>query len=121
ADSHPGYYLFTGAVYSIFGPNILLGQNLNSLISAFTVIPIYLLSREISVDPRVARLAALAFAWFPNTIFWSTQLLKDSLIVLLEVVLALDLIRAANGRFSRQLVLRLIFSTLLLAELRFYL
>ncbi len=120
-SSHPGYYLLVGAVYGVFGPNILLGQNLNALASAFTIIPIYRLGREISDDARVARLASLAFAWFPNSIFWSTQLLKDSLIVLLEVLLIADLVRALNGRGTAGVFVRLVCSTLLLAELRFYL
>lgn len=119
--SHPGYYVLVGVVYFFFGPNILLGQNLNALASAFTVVPIYFLCREISLQPRAARLAAMAFAWFPNSIFWSTQLLKDSIVVLLEVALILDLVRILKGRFSTGTILRLILSTVVLAEFRFYL
>jgi len=119
--SHPGYYVLVGVVYFIFGPNILLGQNLNALASAFTVVPIYFLCREISLQPRAARLAAMAFAWFPNSIFWSTQLLKDSIVVLFEVTLILDLVRILNRRFSAATILRLILSTVVLAEFRFYL
>lgn len=118
--SHPGYYILVGLVYTIFGPNILLGQNLNALASACTIVPLYFLSREVSLQPRVARLAVMAFAWFPNSIFWSTQLLKDSIIVLFEVTLILDLVRLLNRRFSTGTILRLILSTVVLAEFRFY-
>ncbi len=120
-SAHPGFYLLTAAVYSLFGPNLLLGQNLSVLASTFTVAPIYFLSREMSPEPRVARLAVLAFAWFPNSIFWSTQLLKDSLIVLLVVTLALDLVRVLNRRVQTKTIARLLLSTVLLAEFRFYL
>lgn len=120
-SGHPGYYLLVGTLYALFGPNILLGQNLNVLASALTVLAVYYLGREVSPDPRVARLACLGFAWFPNSIFWSTQLLKDSLIVALEVMLSLELVRLINRPFRLATLLRLLLWTSLLAELRFYL
>ncbi len=121
ASGHPGYYLLVGLVYTVFGPNVLLGQNLNALASALTLVPIYFLSREISSEPRVARLSVLAFAWLPNSVIWSTQLLKDSIIVLLVVTVALDLVRLLNRGFRLGAVVRLATTTILLGEFRFYL
>lgn len=120
-SAHPGYYFLVGVIYSIFGPNVWLARNLNVLISACTIFPIYFLSREVSPDLRIARLAVLAFAWLPNSVIWSTQLLKDSVIVLLEVMLILDLVRLLNRRFSTATILRLLATTVLLAKFRFYL
>ncbi|MGH7462345.1 MAG: hypothetical protein ACREMA_15140, partial [Longimicrobiales bacterium] len=71
-------------------------------------------------DPRVARLAALAFAALPNSVVWSTQLLKDSTIVLLEVTLALDLVRLLNRGFRARTLFRLVTVTAVLAAFRFY-
>ncbi len=72
-----GWFQFTGFVYYLIGPYPFLIQLVNITLSALTIVPVYLIAREISDDPRVRRMSAILTAFFPSFIYWSVLMLKD--------------------------------------------
>lgn len=76
-----GFVYFVASIYFVFGHNILLVQFLNGIIGALTSVAIF----EIGLllyDRRVATRAMLLTAFFPQMIFWSSALYKDSAVML---------------------------------------
>jgi len=76
-----GFIYFVASVYYFFGHNTLLVQFLNGIIGALTSVAIF----EIGLllyDRRVATRAMLLTAFFPQMIFWSSAVYKDSAVML---------------------------------------
>jgi 4-amino-4-deoxy-L-arabinose transferase-like glycosyltransferase len=74
----PGYPAALAAVYAVFGRSALWGGMLNALLGAATVVITYELARRL-LDVRVARVAGLLLAFFPNQIFYTGVLLSEVL------------------------------------------
>ena len=111
-------YLVAG-VYALIGRNMLAIQFLNAVMGAATAPVIYLCSRRVFGNLRVARVASLFVAFYPSLVLWSAQGLKDGPIVFLlstSMLAALSL----GSRFSGKYFLLLICSLFGLLSLRFY-
>jgi len=90
------YFLVVGAVYRFFGSYPLYPILLNCWISAMTGLLAYGMARRY-VDQRAARLCGILTSFWPSSLLWSAQLLKDSLSLwLLFATLAL-IMRVASG------------------------
>jgi hypothetical protein len=74
-------YLVAG-VYEVLGANVYAIQLLNASIGASTAIVIYNVSQSLFNNQRVSMLAAILVAFFPSLILWSSQALKDGLIIM---------------------------------------
>jgi len=78
----PGYPAALAIVYAVFGRSVLWGGMLNALLGAGTVVITYELARRL-LDVRVARVAGLLLAFFPNQVFYTGTLLSEVLFTFL--------------------------------------
>jgi len=95
----PLYPYSLGAVFSIFGENLLAARIVQSLYSALVPVALYFLGRRVFGE-RVARLGAAVAAFYPFFIYFTNELLIVTLVVLLDVV-ALNAVLRAEERPSR--------------------
>jgi len=83
-----GYHYFVGFIYRFVGHAPMVVRVLNVLLSASLVPLTFLLGRRLA-DARAGMIAAALVALWPPLILWSTQLLKDTMIVFLLLVAVL--------------------------------
>lgn len=116
----PGYTYLNAIIYYFGGFNPILVKLLNATIGAMLALPLYFLSRQFFTH-RVSILASILVAFTPSMIFWSTQNLKDTLVVffaILALYLVVSIGRAKNsGTFIGKVIL-LILSLIYLYFLR---
>lgn len=72
-----GMVYMVAAVYGLIGRNMLAIQFLNSVIGAATAVIIFLCAKHVFNNVRVASSAAIAVAFYPSLVLWSSQGLKD--------------------------------------------
>lgn len=114
-----GMLYLVAAVYSIIGRNPLAIQFISAVAGAATAPAIFFCALRIFPNIKVARVTAYFAAFYPSLILWSSQGLKDGLIVfLLSVVMLITL--KLGERFTIKSVLILGFALLGLLSLRFY-
>ncbi len=75
--SAPPYLLLLAAIYRLFGPVLLAVIGFNAWFGGLAVVRAYLLGEYLG-GRRTARASAVAIGFFPSSVLWSTQLLKDS-------------------------------------------
>src|ERR1700730_3224497 len=76
-----GMVYLVAAVYAFIGRNILAVQFVNSVLGAATAPIIFLCAQQVFNNTRVARFSAMAVAFYPSLVLWSSQGLKDGPIV----------------------------------------
>ena len=76
-----GMYYWIAALYTLIGRNILAAQSVCGVIGAATAPLLYSCAVKVFVNRNVGRIAAALVALFPAMVIWSSQLLKDGLIV----------------------------------------
>lgn len=111
-------YLVAG-IYTIIGRNILAAQTFCAVVGAATVPLVYGCAQKIFNNRQVARVSAVMVAVFPAFVIWSSQLLKDGLIIFL-LVLAITMVLHLQEKFSYVSIGLLIFSLFGILSLRFY-
>ncbi len=119
--SGPGWgmnYLVAG-IYFLIGRNIFAAQSLCAVFGAATAPMVYFCASRMFSNRRVARISAIAIAFFPSFIIWSSQLLKDGLIIFL-LVLAMTMVLQLQEKFNYAALLLLLFSLFGILSLRFY-
>jgi hypothetical protein len=103
AISGPVYPYLLAGVFKVFGiytaTSAIIALSLNSLFSALTCVPVFLLARE-SFGERVGMLATWAWAFFPHAILFAADRIWETclttLLVSLLVVLAMYLGRTVR-------------------------
>jgi len=111
-------YLVAG-VYEVIGDNMLAIQFINATVGAATAAVIYYVAQHLFNIGRVSRWAALLTAFFPSLILWSSQGLKDGLIVMaltLSILATLRLMQKITARY----MLVLTGCLMVLLSMRFY-
>jgi 4-amino-4-deoxy-L-arabinose transferase-like glycosyltransferase len=106
-------------IYEIVGRNMLAVAFLNAILGAATAPIIFLCAKEVFHNVRVARIAAIAVAFYPSLVLWSSQGLKDAAIVFslsLAILAALKL----GQRFSMLHLGLLVFALFCVLAFRFY-
>ena len=111
-------YLVAG-VYEIIGPNMLAVQLINASVGAATGIIVYHTAQHLFSNQRVSRLSAILVTFFPSLVLWSSQALKDGLIVL-ALALAIFVTVKLMEKVSIFYVVILTACLLSLLTLRFY-
>ena len=114
-----GMLYVVAAVYEVLGANMYAIQLVNVSVGASTAIVVYKTTQILFNNTRVSRLSALLVAFFPSLILWSSQALKDALIIMalaLCILATLKLMQKISVQYL--LVLGLCLSALL--SLRFY-
>lgn len=121
ATTGPGWGInyFVGALYFLVGRNILAAQSLCGVIGAATAPMVYICAQKVFQNIRVAKFSAIAIALFPSFIIWSSQLMKDGLIIFL-LVLAMTMVLQLQEKFNYAAVIVLILSLFGIMSLRFY-
>lgn len=119
--SGPGWGMnhLVGAIYYICGRSILAAQSFCAVIGAATAPMVYFCAEKIFNNRRVAKTSAILIALFPAFILWSSQLLKDGLIIFL-LVLAMTMVIQLQQKFNYLAIIALIFSLFGILSLRFY-
>ena len=77
-----GMLYVVAIVYQFIGENRFAIQLLNASVGSSTAIVIYYAAQSLFSNTRVSRVAAILVAFFPSLILWSSQALKDGLIIL---------------------------------------
>jgi hypothetical protein len=119
--SAPGWGMvyLVAAVYGLIGRNLLAIQLINSVIGAATAVIIFLCAHHVFSNLRVARLAAVAVAFFPSLVLWSSQGLKDGPIVFFLALSILATLKLGEKLTFKYLAI-LVCSLFSLLSLRFY-
>ena len=114
-----GMLYIVAIVYEVIGQNMFAIQLLNASIGSSTSIVVYSTAQMLFKNKRVSRLTCLLVCFFPSLVLWSSQALKDGLIVLvlaLAILCTLRLMEKVTLGYS--LILFSCLGTLL--SLRFY-
>lgn len=111
-------YLVAG-IYSIVGRNPLATQLFNSVLGAATVCYIYICSKEVFKNLRVARISAIFVGVFPSLVLWSSQGLKDGIICFL-LALAMTIVLSLQKKFNYVNIILLLIALGGIYVLRFY-
>ena len=114
-----GMYYVVASIYFIFGPSFLVAQSFCGVIGALTAPMVYFCAENIFNNQRVSKVSALSVAAFPSFIIWSSQLLKDGLIIFL-LVCVMIIILQLRKKFSYLNIILLISSLFGILSLRFY-
>ena len=84
--SLPNYYpVYLGIIYALFGPFMLIGKAIGIILSSLTAVIIYLIIRELNRSKKIAFLIALLSNFYPSYLYYSSLLLKDTLVVPLSL------------------------------------
>lgn len=121
ATSGPGWGMnyLVGAIYFLFGQNVLVAQSFCAVIGAATAPMVYFCAGKLFNNQRVSKTAAVGIALFPSFIIWSSQLMKDGLIIFL-LVFSMTMVLELQKKFGVLAVTALIFSLFGIISLRFY-
>lgn len=114
-----GMNYFVGGLYFVIGRNILAAQSLCAVFGAATAPLVYFCANRIYCNGRVSKISSIAVAIFPALVIWSSQLLKDGLIVFL-LVLAMITVMQIQTKFDYSALSVLGLSLFGILSLRFY-
>jgi dolichyl-phosphate-mannose-protein mannosyltransferase len=114
-----GMVYLVAAIYGLIGRNMLAIQFINSVFGAATAVIIFLCAHHVFNNLRVARLAAMAVAFYPSLVLWSAQGLKDGPTVFFLAVSILATLKLGQ-KLNLKYLLVLICSLMALLSLRFY-
>lgn len=114
-----GMLYLVAAVYEVLGPNMLAIQLINASVGATTAVVVFKVAQTLFNNTRVSKLAALLVAFFPSLILWSSQALKDGLIIFALALSILATLRLME-KITPGYVLVLTGCLLALLSLRFY-
>ena len=90
-EGHYNYILL--ALYALLGPHPLNAIILNCWLAAATALFAYLIGQKLG-GTRGARVSAVMVAVWPSTFLWSTQVLKDPVVIFLSFVIAWIVVKA---------------------------
>jgi len=114
-----GMNYLTAIIYYLVGRNMLAVQMFCVVIGAATSPITYFCAKNLYGSQKVARASAVLVAFFPAMIIWSSQMLKDGLILFL-LVLAITMVLQLQKKISLPATAFLVFSLFGLLSLRFY-
>ena len=114
-----GMIYIVGIIYELIGTNMFAVQLVNASVGSATAIVVYYTAQALFNNMRVSRLAAILVAFFPSLMLWSSQALKDGMIILALAMAILATLRLMEKITVKYIV---ILSGVLLAllSLRFY-
>lgn len=94
------YCAVVGVVYKVLGSHPLYPGLINSWLSVLAAFLAYLLGQRLG-DQRAARMAAVLVAFWPSSLLWATQLLKDAMIWALILGAVVVILEAMAGGIPR--------------------
>jgi len=114
-----GMVYLVAAIYGLVGRNMLAVQFVNSVLGALTASIIFLCAQQVFNNSRVSKLAAIAVAFYPSLVLWSSQGLKDGPIVFFLALSVLATLKLSE-RISLKYLAVLLCSLFAVLSLRFY-
>jgi 4-amino-4-deoxy-L-arabinose transferase-like glycosyltransferase len=111
-------YLVSG-VYALIGRNMLAVQFISGVLGAAAAVVIFLCAHHVFNNLKVARLAAIAVAFYPSLVLWSSQGLKDGPIVFFLALSILATLKLGE-KLSVKYLVALVCSLFVLLSFRFY-
>jgi len=114
-----GMLYVVAGIYEVIGKNMLSIQLLNASIGSATGVVVYYVTQSLFNNTRVSKLAAILVTFFPSLILWSSQALKDGLIIMALALSILATLRLME-KITVWYVLVLTGCLLALLSLRFY-
>jgi hypothetical protein len=121
STSSPGWGMnyLVGGIYFFTGRNIFAAQSFCAVVGASTPAMVYFCAAKLFENRSVAKTSALFVAFFPSFIIWSSQLLKDGIIVFL-LVLSMTMVLQLHERFNYLALSILVLSLFGILTVRFY-
>ncbi len=114
-----GMNYLIGAIYFVVGRNPFAAQLFITVFGAFTSVLIYICSKKIFNNQNVSKTAATIVALCPSLIIWSSNILKDGLIIFLLALVMVNVLYLLEKIRYEHLVMILVAMFGILA-LRFY-
>jgi 4-amino-4-deoxy-L-arabinose transferase-like glycosyltransferase len=114
-----GMLYLVAIVYELVGSNMFAIQLVNASVGSATAVIIYHVAQTLFNNIRVSRVAAILVAFFPSLILWSSQALKDGLIILVLALAILATLRLME-KITAGYLFVLTLSLMALLSLRFY-
>jgi len=114
-----GMHYLVGAIYYVGGNNKLAAQAFCWVFGAAIGPAVYICAYRIYKNARVARFAGIMTALFPAFVLWSSQLMKDGLIIFLLVLVMIAVLHLQE-KFSYEWLIVLVLSMFGIMSLRFY-
>jgi hypothetical protein len=114
-----GMIYLVAAVYGLIGRNMLAVQFINGVLGAASAVVIFLCAHHVFNNLKVARLAAIAVAFYPSLVLWSAQGLKDGPIVFFLALSILATLKLGE-KLSVKYLVALVCSLFVLLSFRFY-
>ncbi len=117
----PGWSMkyLVAIIYLFTGQNVLAAQSFCGIIGAATAPVGYICTKKIFNNHRASITAALLMALFPALVIWSSQLLKDGIVIFFLVV-SMTLVLQIQEKFDYMKIALLVFSLFAITSLRFY-
>lgn len=121
AIQSPGWGMsyLVGFIYLICGQSMLVAQTFCAVIGAATAPIIYFCAKELFNNKKVSQLSAWFIALFPSLVIWSSQLLKDGIIIFL-LVLTMTIVMQLQKKLNYGAIFVLVFCLFGILSLRFY-
>jgi len=114
-----GISYLAAVFYMVLGRNPLAVQMFISVLGAATPVLVYVCAKQLYGNERVSRLSAIFIALFPSMALWSSQVLKDG-VVIFFLVLTLCVVSRLQKRFSFAYLALLFFCIAGISAFRFY-
>jgi hypothetical protein len=114
-----GMLYMVAGIYEVIGRNLFAIQLVNAAIGAATGVVVYYTAMTLFNNARVAKLAAILVTFYPSLILWSSQALKDGLIIMALAISILATLRLME-KITAGWVIVITLSLLALLSLRFY-
>lgn len=114
-----GMVYMVAGLYTVIGRNMLAVQFFNAILGAATAPIIFLCAQQVYSNAKVARLSAVAVAFYPSLVLWSSQGLKDAPIVFLLALSILATLKLGH-KLSAKYLVTLVLALFCLLSLRFY-
>jgi dolichyl-phosphate-mannose-protein mannosyltransferase len=114
-----GMVYLVAAIYGLVGRNMLAIQFVNAVLGAVTAPIIFLCAQQVFNNFRVSKLAAIAVAFYPSMVLWSSQGLKDGPIVFFLALSVLATLKLGE-RISLKYLAVLLCSLFAVLSFRFY-
>jgi 4-amino-4-deoxy-L-arabinose transferase-like glycosyltransferase len=114
-----GMHYLVAAIYFVFGKNALAAQAFCWAFGALIGPVVYICAFKMYKNSRVAKFSGILTAFFPAFVIWSSQLMKDGLVIFLLVIVIIAVLHLQE-KFSLGTVVILVLAMFGILSLRFY-
>lgn len=94
SENDYGFSIYIGLIYSLFGKNILIVKAINAIWGSLTAVRIYQICKNI-FDEESARISAILCMLFPSLLWFSSMMLKETILIFLIVNIAFYILQIA--------------------------